>query len=349
MRRGLPVIFLFVLNISVSHAELPDNFYYIGSDVDFFAYNRSSGTIVFQETGSFKQLDGRRRYTAANYFIDLTARKVLLSVRGKERLKGCFAGRFARSPSGDVVVSQNDNTKTLSVLELKTRECQQKIHELSMQGFNWSDDGKQIEIEDYSNYAYYLMNPEDMGFHKLEPKGAVYGFAWSQKLNASLFVYRPSGFDINDDNSNSNQLDYYYLDHDKTQKKLDDEFPLTNPQGDVYFYVNYPEEELPVTTFVDKKTGEVLARKSNFYLGPNHRYAVWLKDGWVYFQGASGVLNYRTDKFVSFSTELTPEVFPFSVSEGRYAIMYLRGEDRLMIYDLEERKYIESYEPFWRN
>lgn len=338
-------IFLYAMN---AQGELPDSYYTIGTgtETDFYAYHRATGTLTLSETGSFKGKNWERHYTAANYFLDLKNKKVVRALRGKERLSGCFGGRLMRNPDGKSVASQNNKTDTLSILNLMTGECKQKMHNLSIMKFVWSDDGKWLDLMDRNSVSFYRMNPESMEFEKIEHKGAIDSIAWSVDLKRTLYVYRTKSADELSDTASG--YAYYYVDDDGVQRKVDSKYPLTNPDGDVYFYTEFEDEQSPTTTFFDMKSGKALSRQSGFYLGFYNRYAVWLKNDWVFFQGANGVLNYRTGEFVTFGTELTPSVVPFSVSDGRYAMMYLMGEDKLMVYDLEERKYIESYEPFWR-
>lgn len=348
MKKNVFFVFVVLLYAMTAQGELPDSYYTVGTgaETDFYAYHRASGTLTLSETGSFKGKNWERHYTSASYFIDLKNKKVLRAVRGKERLSGCFAGRLMRSPNETLVASQNDNSNTLSILNLETGECKQKKHNLAVMSFAWSGDGKQIEIEDGNSHAFYLVNPEDFSVRKLPPQGVPYSFFIGQRAGEILYLYRTKRFEVG--YYSSKQFDYYVLDEYGEQKKLDDKYLMTNPSGDVYFYTQFEDEQSPTTSFVDMISGKVLAVQPGFYLGSSNRYAIWLKNDWVYFQGANGVLNYRAGEFVNFGTELTPSVVPFSVSDGRYAMMYLMGEDKLMVYDLEERKYIESYEPFWR-
>ncbi len=314
---------------------------------NFFAYHRSSGTVEFYEESYIRQpTGGYDIHSSTNYYLNLKDKEVVRVRRGRELLSGCFGGELIRRPHGRSTASLNNNTNTLSLLDLETGECRHTDYNYATMAISWSDDGKWLELMDRKSVAFYRMNPETMKFEKLERKGAIDSMAWSPKLGRSLYVYRTKP--VGDNYESSADYAYYYVDDDGVQRKVEDTHPMTNPNGDVYFYTEFLDEEPPTTTFVDVKTGKELARQPAFYLAISSRYAIWLKDNWVYFEGGGGVLNYRTGEFVSLGTELTPSVSPFSVSDGRYAMMYLRGEDRLMVYDLEERKYIESYEPFWR-
>ena len=122
------MVMLLAASVNVSHAGLPDSYFTVGGEVGFFSYHRPSNTVVFDEFGSFSGLDGSRRYTAANYQVNLAKKKVIRMFRGRELMDGCFSGRLFRHPDGNVLASQNNSRKMLSLLDLGSGDCREMTY-----------------------------------------------------------------------------------------------------------------------------------------------------------------------------------------------------------------------------
>lgn len=319
----------------------------------FFNYDRNLGDVVFVER-KFSRASAGAPGVGRNfvYRINLNDRKVIESVGFRDAAARCLGYMPKRSPGGAYLASLSLSGKAVLLLDLVSGECREVVAGFYHSDYSWSEDGKKLIFKDASTNSFHVLDPRTQQFERYSSAGGgvAYSVSWSQMLNETIYIFKPRELsEVEPYKYTTDDFDYFYINDEGEWVRLEVKHPLMNPHGDVYFVEHSGIEQLPTTEFFDAETGDMLSIQENFFVaGGNNKYAVWLDNDWVYFQGGAGVLNYRSGQFVPFGSDEDPLV-PFSVADGRYAIMYDGKEGLLKVYDLQTRKYIESYEPFWRD
>jgi hypothetical protein len=312
----------------------------------FHNYDHGSGIVLFYEIEFITENKNFSGMKHMAYRVNLKNREIIDKI-DIDNSKNCIKYYPKLSPAKDRVISFVEGSMFL--LNLESDECSQINYEFNLISYAWTQDGKVIfSGRDFK--TFHLLNPKNKKFESYSHAEHSSFFMWNYGLNAIQFAYIPKKY-LKEDNIffTSDDLEYFYINEDHEWTKYEKKPPLVSSRGDVYFRQYSANEEPTTMEFFDVRTNEKISVAKGMGLTHFATNIVWLDNNWVYVQGSPGVFNYVKGKMVPFISDLEELTIPFAVDQNRYAIMYQGKEDRLKIFDLQEMKFISSYEPFWRS
>ena len=311
----------------------------------FFNYNHKNGKVIFMEFSSTvtKTEDS---FQFIIYDLDLINSNVIRKTNIK-KAAGCIQESPKIDSHGDWIASVNPKLKVVYLLNIRTEDCNKINYNFTVSNFGWSRDSKWLVFNERKDKSFHLLDPKTQEFSQVSnEKSGTKLFIWEPQLKTTLFAFLPWKT-IGGEQKTSDMYEYFYLNNELQKVKYENKPPLYNKEHNLYFKLTSENYVEPYTTFYDLTTNKKIGVAQELYLRSRQTYVVMLNNNGVYFHGGRGLYDYKKNEFIHFSTP-DQAVIPFAVDQDRYAIMYHSKENLLKVYDLQERKYIKSYTPFWR-
>ena len=339
----LTLLVSFFLFNSTLIAKTKFNIPYIYSG--FFNYNHKEGRVIFTEKLYIRtNTKSSSQYTV--YDLDLSESKVISKVSMKNA-SGCIHESPKLDPRGVTIATVDRSSKTVYFLNKSSGDCNKTHYNFTLSDFGWSRDSKWLVFNERKSKSFHLLDPTTLEFKQLSnSKSGTNFFIWEPHLKTTLFAFLPWK-KIGAEQKTSDMYEYFYLNNELEKVKYENKPPLYNKEHSLYFKLTSENYVEPYTTFYDLTTNKKIGVAQELYLSSRQTYVVMLNNNGVYFHGGRGLYDYKKNEFIHFSTP-DQAVIPFAVDQDRYAIMYHSKENLLKVYDLQERKYIKSYTPFWR-